>query len=100
MIQLRKLQRIKQVGPSTRRVAIAVAKRAIAVVRWLNLDKRDCTGIAGISIFGAGVSAIFWPAGLIAVGVVLLYVAHGGVNSGIPKRGDGSSGDGGATRER
>ena len=72
---------------------------AIAVVRRLNLDKRDCTGIAGISIFGTGVSAIFWPAGLIAIGVVLLYVAHGGVNSGIPKRGDGSGGDGGATRE-
>ncbi len=68
---------------------------AIAVARRLNLDKRDCTGIAGISTFGIGVGAVFWPAGLIAIGVVLLYVAHGGVNSGISKRGNRSSGDGG-----
>lgn len=76
-----------------------LAARSIALVRGFDLDKRDCTGIAGISLFGAGVSAIFWPAGLIAVGVVLLYVAHGGVNSGISKPSIGSGGDGGATGE-
>ena len=73
---------------------------AIAVVQRFNLDKRDWTGIVGLSIFGAGVWAIFWPAGLIAIGVVLLYVAHGGVNSGIPKRGNGSDGDGGASGQQ
>ncbi len=82
-------------GTSTKRIGMV----PIAVVRGLNLDKRDCTGIAGISTFGAGAWAIFWPAGLIAIGVVLLYVAHGGVN-GILKRGNGTGSDDGASGQQ
>lgn len=100
MIQF-KLRGTKLVGTWAKRVGV-IAKRfgmmVITAARWLHLDKRDCTGIAGMASLGAGASAIFWPAGLIAVGVVLLYVAHGGV-SGIFRRGIGSSGDGRASGE-
>ena len=88
------IQLLKPIALAT---AKSVGRGASAAFHWLNFNKRDYTGIVGMVALGVGIGAIMWPAGLISVGVVLLYMAHGGGRRGMDRRGDGSGSDGGAS---
>lgn len=40
-----------------------------------HLDAENVHGYGGTLLFAIGISAIYWPAGLIAAGLVLMWVA-------------------------
>lgn len=50
-------------------------KRIRSLWAWLDLDERDAFFFAGLAFTGVGVGTYSWPAGLVAVGVVCLFVA-------------------------
>ena len=50
-----------------------------ALTKNLDIDLRDCIATGGLAALGTGVGFIYWPAALVVVGIVLLYMAHGGV---------------------
>ena len=43
------------------------------------VDLKDCAAFAGLSLLGIGLGVIYWPAALIVVGGILMYLAWAGV---------------------
>lgn len=69
-----------------------LAKLGGGTVTWIrdNVDREEWLGALGLTCLGFGIGAIYWPAALIVVGLVCLYLAWEGARRGDSTRDAGS----------